>query len=139
MSSALRHLHFHGMRKHCVHGHGTPHGTLDTGAALELDVPPPGSVCSWSVTLVGSSVATEPRAGRFLTLCLTAPLELDAPPPGSVCSWPGTLGITALLELDDDSAGVTSALGRFLALASHLHWAMSLGLGLFWGCGGFFW
>ena len=121
LSSALWHLHLHGICEHCVHGHGTPHGTLDTGAALELDVPPPGSVCSWQVTLGITA----------------APLELDGPPPGSVCSWPVTLGITALLELDDDSAGVTAALGRFLA--SHLHWGMSLGLGLFLGCGAFFW
>ena len=89
--------------------------------------------------LIGSSVATEPCAGfitatlgRLLMLCITAPRELDAPPPGSMCSRPMTLGITAPLELDDDSAGVASTLGRFLL-------GMSLTLGLFLTCGVFLW
>ena len=70
--------------------------------------------------------------GRCLILGITAPLELDAPPPGSVCSWPMTVGITTLLELDDESAGVAFTLGRFLA-------AVNLALGLFLDCGIVLW
>ena len=37
LSSALWHLHNHGISLHCVHGHGALHWTLDTAAVLELD------------------------------------------------------------------------------------------------------
>ena len=60
LSSALRHLHRHGISVHCVHVHGALHWTLDTAAALELDAESPALACAWHGTL-GT----------------TAPIELD--------------------------------------------------------------
>ena len=136
LSSALWHLHLHGIILQCVHGHGALHWTLDTAAALELDAESPALACAWHDTLG----TTAPAAART-SLDMRLQRTLDTPPWGSTVQRKAartSLGMRLLwVGLDDDSLDLAFALG--LSSACNLGVTVSLGLGLFLVAGVFLW
>ena len=157
LSSALWHLHLHGISLHCVHGHGALRWTLDTAAALELHAESPALACA-STSSSSPSGADGAAAAALWTLdsaraaagaaasgadgaAAAALWTLDSAraaagaaagaTSGAVAAAAGTLGTTAPIELDDDSGALASALAFNLGMFALVSARLAFRLGVF--------